>query len=312
MSSIDCDTEKVFNTLCKKISQTFISLNNTDTYYPILYIFEDIYEYAIEKGKFVYTNNLEHLLLDLYRIITLNTDNYELIQQLLILNGRYLSLSLKKYEDEKFIDSYNSFSETMNLNLHGFNKRASEVFVAVHFSLLKDIEDIKKDKSTIYDFYVTKILNYIRTALRVKNENLIRLLGYLQHEVFISNLYLKNNEIEEKRLFCLLNTIQFYPDYSILYFPNYEKQLNSDKKNTELCKQIRRYFSAIFNRLSNIKNNQVVYNYLECLNECILLYESSDRLCQEELLDLYEEILIKIFVITSIRCLILFYQILII
>lgn len=293
ISSIDCDTEKVFNMLCKKISKIFISLNKTETYYPILFIFEDIYEYAIEKNKFVYTDNLEHLLLDLYRRITFNTDNYELIQQLLILNGRYLSMSLKHYENEQFINSYTSFAETMELNLHGFNKRASEVFVAVHFSLLKDIEDSEKDKNTIFEFYVLKVLNYIRTALRVKNEYLIRLLGYLQHEVFISNLYSKNDELEEKRLFCLLNTIQFYPDYSMLYFPNYEKQLESDKKNTEHCKQIRRKFSAIFNRLSNINNNQVVYYYLESLNDCVLLYDSSDRLCQEELLDLYEEIFIK-------------------
>lgn len=291
--SIDCDSKKVFDELCKKISKIFISAENSDTYYPILYIFEDIYEYAIDNDKFNYSKSLEQSVLDLYRIITLNTDNYELIQQLLILNGRYLSMSLKHYSDEQFIETYKVFSEVMRLNLQGFNKKASEIFVSVNFSLLKDMEDIQKDTNSIFDFYVLQMFEFIRTAYRVKNESLVRLLGYLQHEVFTSKLYSDKDDIEDKRLYCLLNAIQFYPDISILYFPNYEKQLIDDKKNTELCKQIRSRFYAIFNRLSNTNNNQIVYYYLECLNSCILLYETSDRLCQEEFLDLYKEILLK-------------------
>lgn len=293
ISSIDCNNEKVFIEVFNKLSKTFISGNNSDTYYPILYIFEDIYEYAIENDKFTYTKKLENLLLDLYKIITMNTDNYELIQQLLILNGRYLSMSLKHYSDEKFIETYKIFCDIMKLNIQSFNKRASEVFVGVNFSLLKYIEDIDKCNNCIFDFYVLQMLEFIRTAYRVKNENLVRLLGYLQHEVFTSKLYSSKEDIEDKRLYCLLNAIQFYPDISMLYFPDYEKHLNDDKKNTELCKHIRSQFYAIFNRLSNTNNNQVVYYYLESLNSCILLYDSSDRLCQEEFLDLYKEILIK-------------------
>lgn len=293
ISSIDCNNEKVFIEVFNKLSKTFISGNNSDTYYPILYIFEDIYEYAIENDKFTYTKKLENLLLDLYKIITMNTDNYELIQQLLILNGRYLSMSLKHYSDEEFIETYKIFCDIMKLNIQSFNKRASEVFVGVNFSLLKDIEDIDKCNNCIFDFYVLQMLEFIRTAYRVKNENLVRLLGYLQHEVFTSKLYSSKEDIEDKRLYCLLNVIQFYPDISMLYFPDYEKHLNDDKKNTELCKHIRSQFYAIFNRLSNTNNNQVVYYYLESLNSCILLYDSSDRLCQEEFLDLYKEILIK-------------------
>ena len=223
----------------------------------------------------------------------MNTDNYELIQQLLILNGRYLSMSLKHYSDEEFIEAYKAFSDIMRLNIQSFNKRASEVFVAVNFSLLKDIEAIDKDNNSIFNFYILQMLEFIRTAYKVKNENLVRLLGYLQHEVFTSKLYSSKEELEDKRLYCLLNAIQFYPDISMLYFPDYEKQLNDNKKNTELCKQVRNQFYAIFNRLSNTNNNQVVYYYLESLNSCILLYDSSDRFCQEELLDLYKEILIK-------------------
>lgn len=293
ISSIDCNNEKVFIEVFNKLSKTFISGNNSDTYYPILYIFEDIYEYAIENDKFTYTKKLENLLLDLYKIITMNTDNYELIQQLLILNGRYLSMSLKHYSDEKFIETYKIFCDIMKVNIQSFNKRASEVFVGVNFSLLKYIEDIDKCNNCIFDFYVLQMLEFIRTAYRVKNENLVRLLGYLQHEVFTSKLYSSKEDIEDKRLYCLLNAIQFYPDISMLYFPDYEKHLNDDKKNTELCKHIRSQFYAIFNRLSNTNNNQVVYYYLESLNSCILLYDSSDRLCQEEFLDLYKEILIK-------------------
>ncbi len=292
--SILCDNFELYEKIITNLSNNFHFTNRND--FPLNYvidIFEITYEENLENNSIdrKYNQLLEETFAKLFVSIMHEAENSEIEQRIVLANGRIIYFALQSYEESIFETIFEKFINSVIKTIPYLTKKESEILVGILGNIYMEID--KSKKSYLFNIFYKKVFEIIIASFRNKKENCIEYLGILFYDIIRNNLFIVSAENQDAIFKILLTCIRSFPSSSMLYLPDFKKQLNDNKKNISQITEISKYIDKIFDGILQIEKYEILHFYLDYLNDCIFIFSSEEREAQDIFINLYKNILIR-------------------
>ena len=171
-------------------------------------------------------------------------ENSEIEQRIVLANGRIVYFALQSYEESIFETIFEKFINSVIKTIPYLTKKESEILVGILGNIYMEID--KSKKSYLFNIFYKKVFEIIIASFRKKKENCIEYLGILFYDIIRNNLFIVSAENQDAIFKILLTCIRSFPSSSMLYLPDFKKQLNDNKKNISQITEISKYIDKIF------------------------------------------------------------------
>ena len=281
-SAIKCQNMTIFTKFIEEIQRCFTFINTEDTGF-LNEILEIAHEYALDENASEYATKIEDYSLRILQFIGYKKSCSKIKIRLMISCEKFMQCNIKKgIETETFFDN---FLKSIKQDIKSFDRSEIECSYWV-ISKIYDLSEEKKNKK-LFGFILENAYSITKKAMVAKCDFAVQLFSVLLSKMIESDMINDDDEADEKMLNCFLNCINYCPREALLYLPDYSEKLKKNHNEQE-CRKIQDAFSEIIQRLIVSKDDTILYECFDSLNECFEYFSMQDRKCQEILISIYE------------------------